>query len=320
MPRRSPKADAFGGPGRQHDASDFLIYFIDVLHDEMNFKRDLPDYQAQLVIDLVRRHPELVGKTKNDISNFPDDEPTSYLNTQTAIVQEWGRFLDGENSKISTIFRGLDTWITHCPTCGFALKRFSPYTVLQINFPDKYTTRAGYAPLTLMDMIRWQFNADPKNCQKMEGYKCQRCKTKDLCYQDRAISYFSDYLILEFQRFLQVDGGLESAKITAQVKFSETIDLTSAFIRFDEPTPDGIKLYGGQIGPFIYDCYAVVLHHGDTLKQGHYTAIARSLDKSNHASGTWHRFNDTHVEPTNFQVTQADKATVTQVFMKRRPL
>jgi len=202
--------------------------------------------------------------------------------------------------------------------CGFALKRFRPFTVLQLNFPDKYTTRDLFAPLTLMEMVRWQINLDPKNCQKMEGYKCQKCQRKDVCYQERAISSFPDYLIVELQRFLGLDGGLESAKLTAQVKFTETVDLTSAFIPFDEPTPDDIKLYRGQKGPFLYDCYAVVLHHGDTLQSGHYTTIARNLDKPGHPSNSWHRFNDTYVEPTTFAECQRPKTTVTQIFMKRR--
>jgi ubiquitin carboxyl-terminal hydrolase 8 len=320
MPRKSPKNQAFGGSARQHDAAEFLLYILDVLHDELNFKRNQPDYGAQLRTDLLERYPHLVGAPEKEISEYPDSEPTSHLNTQVAINQEWQRQLSADDSEISRLFHGQSAWITRCSMkdCGFALKRFRHFPVLQLNFPDKYTSRELFAPLSLMELIRWQINLDPRNASIVEDYKCQKCKRDKVCYQERAITYMPDYLIIEFQRFSGYDTeGLGSAKLTAQVKFTESIDLTPAFIPMGDPPPGGINLDRGQIGPFHYDCYAVVMHHGDTLQDGHYTAITRSLDKRGHLSSIWHRFNDTYIDRTTFAECQKPKTTVTHVFMKR---
>ena len=320
MPRKSPKNQAFGGSARQHDAGEFLQYILEVLHDELNSKRNLPDYGAQLRTDLLKRYPHLVGAPEKTISDYPDSEPTSHLNTQVAIHQEWRRQLSADDSEISNLFHGQGAWITRCSMkdCGFALKRFRHFPVLQLNFPDKYISGELTTPLSLTELIRWQINLDPANASLVEGYKCQNCKRENVCYQERAITYFPDYLIIEFQRFSGYDTeGKGSAKLTAQVKFTEKIDLTSAFIPMGDPPQGGIKLDRGQVGPFHYDCYAVVMHHGDSLQYGHYTSITRSLDKRGHTSSIWHRFNDTFIDQTNFAECQKRNTTVTHVFLKR---
>lgn len=321
MPRKSPKNQAFGGTARQHDASEFLTYLMGVLDDELNNKRDKPDYQAQLRA-LLPSH--LTEKEKDD---WDTGEHTSFLNTQVAMRQEWQRQLNGDNSEIFKVFHGQEAWMMRCtkPDCGFVRKRFRPFPCIQLNFPYDYITgKASSTSISMMTMFRTELNTVGGHI--IEGHICYKCKRESTCIQDRAITYMPEHLIVEFLRFgvqfdpADVPPGTEAQtdKLTTQVQFPETIDLGPLFIPLDPPPSGGIKMEHGQTAPFIYDCYAVNMHRGRDLQSGHYVAMTRSLDKPNLEASKWHRFNDQVVTETLFEECQRPGTTVTQIFLKRR--
>jgi ubiquitin C-terminal hydrolase len=322
MPRKSPKNQAFGGYARQHDASEFLEYFLSVLHDETNRNRNKPDYQAQII---ALRPKDLPEDKKDD---WDDDVNLSSVNTQVLMLQEWRRLVNGDDSVISRMFHGQEAWLTRCtvPTCGFTVKRFRSLPMLHLIFPvDVITGTSKRTSISLMEMMRTTVNTSKESAGFNEGYKCKKCGTKDVCWQTRTITYFPDYFIVTIMRFAAdynddyVAGRVpDMAKITLPVKFTETMDLSQLFIPLGPPPPGGIELERGQVGPFIYDCYGIAIHSGNTLQSGHYVAMTRSLDKPGLDASTWHKFDDRTVRPTNFSESQLPNTHVTQIFMKRR--
>ena len=53
----------------------------------------------------------------------------------------------------------------------------------------------------------------------------------------------------------------------------------------------------------LYDLAAVIVHHGNGMGSGHYTAFANN-------SQAWFNFNDVNVKETDFQNVQSSKAYI----------
>lgn len=331
MPRKSPKSQAFGGTGRQHDSSEFLMYLITVLHDEMNKKRNKPDYLQQLM-DIYKAQTDHLSEKEKDRFH---DKSTDMLDTRDAIRQEWRRKLAGDDSVFSNLFHGMDAQLIKCTKndCRYVKKNWREFSVLQMQFPPKYTEIGTRFPsINLTEIFRHMFNLE--NPDPLTGYKCVNCNRENTCVQDRAVTYLPDYLILEFSRFQANqyeperdqagnfidEDAFQAHKIKTRIKFSEKVDLKPIFIPVDSPPsrPGDKDDVRGCVEPFIYDCYGIIIHKGQTVQSGHYIAFTRNLDMPGQSQSRWHQFNDQTVTPADFQDTQRPDTHVTHIFMKRR--
>ena len=304
------------------------MYLIMVLHDEMNRKRNMPDYQEQMMNIYNTQTSHLSQKEKDDFY----DKSTDLLDTRDAIRQEWRRKLAGDDSEFSNLFHGMEAQLIRCtrPDCSYVKKNWREFSVLQMLFPPKYTKPGNKFPsVNLTDIFRHMFNLESPD--PLADYKCVNCKSPD-CVQDRAVTYLPDYLILEFSRFQanQVEperdaGGkiiqqFEASKIKTQINFTEKMDLKPIFIPVDSPSsrPGDTPDVRGCVEPFIYDCYGIIMHKGNTIQSGHYVAMTRNLDMPGQRQSRWHRFNDQHVEVCDFSWSHQPNTQVTHIFLKRR--
>jgi len=325
MPRKSPRSHAFGGTGRQHDSSEFLMYLVGVLHDEMNKNRDKPDYLEQTMSIVKSETRDLSQKEKDDYYN----KATDLMDTRDAIRQEWRRKLAGDDSEFSNLFHGMEVQLIRCTRedCGYLKKSWREFSVLQMLFPPKFTMRGSKHPsVSLSDVLKYSFNVETPD--PLGEYKCTNCKTANTCVQDRAVTYLPDYLILEFSRFAanQYEPGktqnqsFSAEKIRTQITFAENINLKQIFIPVDSPSslPGDDDAVRGCVEPFIYDCYGIIMHLGSGIQSGHYYALTRNLDMPGTPQGKWHEFNDELVREQPFSFSQMHDKHVTHIFLKRR--
>ncbi len=307
------------------------MFLIDVLHDETNKKRDKPDYQQQLK-NIEKSQTEHLP-TQKEKDNF-HDRSLDLLDNRIAIRQEWRRKLAGDDSAFSNLFHGMESVLIKCtkPDCRYVKKVFTGFSILQVNFPSKYTKIGKEFPsVSLTDIFRHEFNLqDLQKLDKLPDYKCVNCKAPNTCVKDRVVTYLPDYLILEFPRFQtnqsDVDSfgnpprEFESNKIKTRITFSEKIDLKPIFIPVESPPslPGDNDEVRGCIEPFIYDCYGIIIHKGSTIQSGHYIAYTRNLDMPGQSQSRWHQFNDQTVTPIDFAESQKPDTHVTNIFLKRR--
>lgn len=298
MPRKTLKSQAFGGTALQHDAGEFITFIMDVLHDELNFNRDKPDYQKQL---------GLMTEQEQDARNT--------INVQLAIHQEWQRYLAGDNSLISHLCHGQRVYVLECSHCRKSTKQWQNFQMLLANFPEKYSVPGAPRSIGLVDLLRTSYTRTAT--ELIEESKCDGCNMVGTRRSSLWVSRFPDYLIIECVRFWNRHDVM--GKVSTHVTFPDMLDLTEFFIPITGDAPGDLKVLPEQKGPFIYDCYGVTQHFGSSLQGGHWIANARSLDKANTSNARqWHEFNDSTVKKSRFEATQGPSSHATHIFLKRR--
>lgn len=272
------RALAYGGAERQHDSAEFLNFLLEILDDELNPKRDLPEPKT----DDPRYEQELNNRPFSDAADFA-----------------WSTLMAREASPISKKLKGMVGHVSTCTGCGFETKQFELFTYLNLTIPD---TRLAYS---INKLIFENYGKE----ETISDYNCEKCKQKRNCIRKDVICYLPEYLIIELNRY-----NTAQKKLHNYMSFPERgleIPATSCSPSTD-PNADKRRR-----GPFFYDTYAVTMHQGESIGRGHYFTLARSLDKPavQGSPGRWHEFNDVHVTPREFTATQGKLATV--LFLKR---
>jgi ubiquitin C-terminal hydrolase len=283
----SDRNNAFGGSGRQHDAQEFLIFILDLMTDELNFKRNATPY-AQ-------------------ITNTDDQlDARNKLNPIKAAYKEWQLFQTTDDSLVSGLFGGLDVTSNTCQNCHYVSKRWTPFQCLNVNFPPDCQ---GHASIGLDQLFAYKYGHN----ELVHGVECQNCKRKvDFVRSDR-LSSVPDYLVVNLVRFENTGSALD--KVRTRVIFQERdIDITrfwfgEANAKFPEFVTQGLK------PPFRYDCYGAVAHRGTSIQSGHYLTFARSPDKPSNGAGSWHSFSDRSVTKSSWEEIQRHELTI--LFLKR---
>jgi ubiquitin carboxyl-terminal hydrolase 8 len=273
---------AFGGHQRQHDSTEFLNWFIEILDDELNPKRNRP---APTI-------PDSLAETWNT-------EPL-----MTACQHAWNLQMSGDDSPIAHQMKGQYVYISKCPNCKRESRVFSPFTYLNLIIQDKSTQ-------SVREILADAYGKE----ERLETFKCDACKRSGEATRIGYITKLPNYLVLEFNRYDD-----HMVKINTQITFREFgLDMNQAFVPASQRFGAGDDV--GSNPPFLYDCYAVTQHRGRGIGGGHYWTIAKSLDKSRNngkGAGAWHKFNDREVKTTTFQECQIDDAQTTTVFLKRQ--
>jgi ubiquitin carboxyl-terminal hydrolase 8 len=286
---------AYGGSQRQHDSLEFLHFIIDILMDELNPTRNLPEWKLESDIERRRlnQEPSCLWAAHQFRDNYMANK-TSILAQQTDIME---------------------MSITKCNTCHTESRNYQ-------NNPIKFmTVKPSPRVQSLVDAISEE--TGPRTRELLD-FACETCNPprgpgekveikEKSATTARYHAWLPDFLWISLNRY-----GNNLQKLNTTFTFPETgIDLTATF------APDlGLAsrpLPRQQVGPFLYDVYAVIQHGGGSIAHGHYWTLAKNFDKpqsGGQGAGAWHRFNDSQVSTAKFEETQTSNTS--GIFLRRQ--
>lgn len=265
----------FRDPGQQQDAQEFFSMLVDVLHEDFNVNwartplRALTDAEEQK----RERMPKLqVAKT------------------------EWGRYTHRENSFLTSLFYGQHSSRLRCPKCGITSTQYDAWALLQVEIPDCRETK-------LQDCFRQHFKDEMLD--EDNQWTCPKCKAPRRAWKKLTMTRAPPCLVVGLKRFKTHPRTGDQRKLHTAVRFPlHGLDMEEFII--PQPSPQEAQEIAAQYGPealktdvsltppYVYDCYAVVRHMGESTRSGHYTAAVKDR-----ARGCWRYFNDTTA--TDFQ-------------------
>jgi ubiquitin C-terminal hydrolase len=223
----------------QHDAQEFLRFFLDALHDDTN------------------RAPKLPYKELNETPSQSDIE----------VSEDWWRYYSERNdSECKRLFSGqLKTMVT-CSACGHVSRAFDPFWDLALPIPKgRSTSSDGPASCTISECLS-EFIAEEKMGGNDSTY-CSRCKKHQACTKKMDLFRLPDVLVLHIKRFCF--SSFRRTKLTTSVDLPRYgFDMQP----FCSPTvPRELR------GDTTYELVAISNHSG-SLGGGHYTADCRNRD------------------------------------------
>ncbi|CAK7227779.1 ubiquitin-specific protease doa4 [Sporothrix eucalyptigena] len=300
---KTDRSTIFGGPYQQ-DAQEFISFLLENLHDETNRLRDRPGEVQQ---------PPL-GPRSTALGNA---------------LLYWNEYRKYNDSLVDKYWRGVEVTDRRCRACGHPSLTYEHFDAIHLPIPPNEATTAT----TISDLLGQYCGAD-----LLPEYKCDQCRRIDTTEKRVRLVRLPDLLCVSFRRFQGNEHYGFRKNNTAVVFPINGLDLTPYTVQGvttpEDQVADGIVLDGpGRTeqqfrGPFVYDCYAVIVHSG-TLKSGHY----RSFIKDEGAADTnqWHHFDDARIEPVIigsndsrdmarrlYRDNQSSGASAYMVFYKRR--
>ncbi|KAK5710601.1 ubiquitin-specific protease doa4 [Elasticomyces elasticus] len=260
----------------QQDAKEFFDVLVEYLHQDLNSN--------------WARNPLRALNPKEEMLREGMDK-------RVVAGMEWQRLTHRELSFVYSLFAGQYASKLTCEGCGFTSTTYDLMTSISVEIP---TQGLGGRQPTLDDCLRSYCSEE--RLRGDERWECPRCRVPREARKRITLTRAPQVLVVHFKRFRSNGVGKQSSKINLAVDFPlQNLDLTPYFL--PTPTADEIremgKIYreqdlrfdGSMIGPFSYDCYAVVRHIGATMQSGHYVTAAKDQGRK-----CWHWYNDTRVE------------------------
>lgn len=266
---KTDRSMIFGGPYQQ-DAQEFISFLLENLHDETNRLRDHTGEVQQ---------PTL-GPRSTALGNA---------------LLYWNEYRKYNDSLVDKYWRGVEVTDRRCRACGHPSLTYEHFDAIHLPIPPNEASTAT----TMADLLGQYCSADV-----LDEYKCDQCRRIDTTEKRVRLVRLPDLLCVSFRRFQGNEhygfrknntavvfpiNGLDMTPYTMQ-GITTAEDQAADGIFVDDPTRTEQQFRA----PFIYDCYAVIVHSG-TLKSGHY----RSFIKDEGAADTnqWHHFDDARIEP-----------------------
>ncbi|CAG8622358.1 9116_t:CDS:2, partial [Cetraspora pellucida] len=250
-------APQFSG-SEQQDSQEFLAYLLDGLHEDLNIN---------------------YNSVNNDLAPLDADE-FEKLSPSIASELAWEKHLMRNSSIVVSLFQGQFCNRLMCMTCGKTSTSYDVFMYLSLPIPTNIKNNVHVdLEMCLKSFIKEEIldGNDAWNCPKC---KCPRLTTKQL-----SISRLPDILLIHLKRFSFY--GPFRDKLDTMVHFPvRRLDLTPYVQSQSMSGDNGLCSDLQQMGPFIYDLYAVSNHYGG-LNGGHYTACVR-----NGYRNEWHNFDD----------------------------
>ena len=246
----------------------------------------------------------------------------------------WNEYRKYNDSLVDKYWRGVEVTDRRCRACGHPSLTYEHFDAIHLPIPPNTATSAT----TIADLLAHYCGAD-----LLPEYKCDQCRRIDTTEKRVRLVRLPDLLCVSFRRFQGNEHYGFRKNNTAVVFPINGLDLTPYTVQGVTAPKDqvadglvpGADGGGGRSrtehqfrGPFVYDCYAVIVHSG-TLKSGHY----RSFIKDEGAADTnqWHHFDDARIEPVIigsndsrdmarrlYRDNQGSGASAYMVFYKRR--
>jgi ubiquitin C-terminal hydrolase len=162
------------------------------------------------------------------------------------------------------------------------------------------------APVTLMECLgHGLFNTETLN--EDNKWTCSLCKQKVRATKQIRLSKLPNVLVVQLKRF-------EWDKLTSAgtTKKHDCVDFPCGLERLDVRQ---FLVENMNVGSSKYRLNAVVRHHGKSMHQGHYTAVARHQPRDQ-----WHLFDDgttpVQLEPGELHKTIVNKSAYLLVYQK----
>lgn len=221
--------------------------------------------------------------------NYVDPEPLiSALRLDSSVQQDGQEFMklfltlleksfEGipeMEQKISKMFRGRAGYQTRCLTCqnlSQSSYRFDDFTELDIPIKGYKTLQESLGALLAPEIL------DGDN-----QYFCEHCNSKRDATRQLVVKETPPFLCLSLQRF--VFDLKKMDRVKANDKFSFPLELESATITHNHQ--ESCKI--------MYDLEGILLHKGNSARQGHYVAHV-AVDVKGKNRNVWYRFDDTDV-------------------------
>mmetsp|Transcript_10540 Transcript_10540/g.19394 ORF Transcript_10540/g.19394 Transcript_10540/m.19394 type:complete len:510 (+) Transcript_10540:92-1621(+) len=240
----------------QQDAQEFLAYFLDGLHEDLNLVREPPPRPQ------VDDSEDAELRADEEQAQLEEEKGEEYV-----AALAWMHHLSRHKSFLVDLFQGqLRSQVT-CSVCGKVSKTFDPYLYMSLPVHDRMKSveealRCFLAEETLSGQEQW---------------RCNRCKKRVNAKKKIDIWKLPPVLVIHLKRFEFDTKTYRFRKIQAELKSRLTIDL-SDFVQTE------------QKESLVYDIMCVANHSGP-FGSGHYTATCRHP-----IDGRFYHFNDGHVE------------------------
>lgn len=258
----------FSDPNQQQDAQEFFSFLVDCLHEDFN--------------GVWSRSP---------LRPLTDQEEAKRERMPKLVVakMEWSRWLHRDSSCISTLLYGQLSSRVRCPKCATTSTQYEAWAGLQIEIPDRREA-------LLQDCLREHFSDELLDDENQ--WTCPTCKVPRRASKKLTITRLPPFLVITLRRFRTERQ--TQRKLHTHVRFPlNGLDMSEFVVPPPSPSeaqqilaqygPEGLNPPdSAQVPPFIYDAYAVVQHHGQSTRSGHYTCAAKDP-----ARGCWRLFNDT---------------------------
>ena len=265
------------GIDRQQDAKEFFDFIVDCLHEDMN-----RNFNRNALRPLTDRE-ERVRET------WP---------IARAANVEWDRYLHREQSFISDLFAGQHASRLRCTTCNSTSTTYEPFYSVSIEIP-RINPKKG-----MWDLHRClQSYCQEEKLAGEEVWKCPHCKREREATKKIIITRAPQFLVIHFKRFEMRKG--DAKKVHTPINFPlHGLDLGGYMVQ-DGSTQAQAQDSMDQATspPFIYDCYAVMRHIGNTGNGGHYISFVKDVVRS-----CWRKFDDDRVSDIDPAKLKGDKA------------
>ncbi|XP_006038247.2 ubiquitin carboxyl-terminal hydrolase 21 isoform X2 [Alligator sinensis] len=220
----------------QQDAQEFLKFFMDRLHVEINRKG--------------RRTPSILADAKRtsvleDLDALSDDERAN---------QMWKRYLEKEDSKIVDLFVGQLKSCLKCQACGYRSTTFEVFCDLSLPIPKKGFAGGKVSLHDCFSLFTKEEELDSENAPV-----CDKCRQRTRSTKKLTIQRFPRILVLHLNRF-------------STTRYS--IKKCSVFVEFPLQQLNLKEFASEKAGSPVYSLYALCNHSG-SVHYGHYTAFCR---------------------------------------------
>ncbi|CAM5175309.1 unnamed protein product [Eretmochelys imbricata] len=220
----------------QQDAQEFLKFFMDRLHVEINRKG--------------RKTPSILSDTKWPLV-LEDSDP---LSDDERANQMWKRYLEREDSKIVDLFVGQLKSCLKCQACGYRSTTFEVFCDLSLPIPKKGFAGGKVSLLDCFSLFTKEEELDSENAPV-----CDKCRQRTRSTKKLTIQRFPRILVLHLNRF-------------STTRYS--IKKCSVFVDFPLQRLNLKEFASEKAGSPVYNLYALCNHSG-SVHYGHYTAFCR---------------------------------------------
>ena len=289
----------FNDPSQQQDAQEFFSFLVDTLHEDFN-----------------------ENWARTPLRMLTEEEEAKRERQPRVIVAktEWARWTHRENSFVTSLFYGQQSSRLRCQKCGSTSTTYEPWAILPVEIPD------GEQTTTLQSCLR--SHMQDELLDESNQWECPRCKVHRSATKKFTITRMPPFMVLQLKRFITNPRTGDQRKKTIRVRFPlDHLDMEEFVL--PQPSsreaqdiatmygPDALKTDQALTPPYVYDAYAVVRHHGNSTRSGHYTCAVKDRVR-----GCWRYFNDQSA--TDFQAEnlpsgrELDNDQAYMIFYQRR--
>ena len=215
--------------GRQHDAQEFLAFFLDKLHEDLN-----------------RSHPNAISETTRSSGQTPP---------VTQAVAAWRAYLHKNSSVIVDLFQGQLQSVLKCLHCGFSSSTFDVFMYLSLPLPNSDN-------LTLECCLEEFLKEETLDSDDL--WVCPACKEHKPTGKKIDIWMLPPLLIIHLKRFRFVAGSGKKVKTKVQFPVSN-LDLRRFVVGPVKDTPV-YNLFAkiDHSGSLSFGHYSAVVKHYKT--------------------------------------------------------